>query len=196
MHFSRVRDGVVLGLQNHSLQESNIQAQQTLPGTLRPPLQICNLTWSDVKRSGWNLLIPQQKGACLQIYLVSKAKVQKLSCFAAKALQPSAKSSWNVWPMTTIREDTVGSQVRNISQRKSWRNINAFGIQLEVFENSQPQFSEVPFGAVVIDLYDVPHFSELVHERSSQACLRISLTKQFATEHLCFFVEVSDIVSA
>ena len=40
-----------------------------------------------------------------------------------------------------------------------------------MFENSQPQFSEVPFGAVVIDLYDVPHFSELVHEKELTSLL-------------------------
>ena len=53
----------------------------------------------------------------------------------------------------------------------TYLNANAFGIQLEVFENSQPQFSEVPFGAVVIDLYDVPHFSELVHEKELTSLL-------------------------
>lgn len=48
-----------------------------------------------------------------------KSQGPKAELLCSQALQPSAKSSWNVWPMTTIREDTVGSQLRNISQRKS-----------------------------------------------------------------------------
>ena len=49
-------------------------------------------------------------------------------------------------------------------------HLEYLGIQLKVFENSQALFSEAPFGAVVIDLYDLPH-SELVHDQEFTSLL-------------------------